>query len=310
MIELPRTLAERYPGDVPLLIRAAGWQGATPEETFRQGGIEVATAASFLRLHGHSENHRFHQQVWTEPTGAQPLRRIRIGLVPGAFYRDHHGTGADGERLLRLLRVSGHPAERIPISSFGRTAANALLIRDWLALGGPDGSVLLSLSKGACDVKSALADPAAADRTRGWLSLSGLGSGTPLVGWLRRRPWRWAAIWLLLKLRGQSITTLHDLRHDPEGTLSPWPSLPGNRPLVHIQGVPLTRHLRHPWAHRGHRRLARLGPNDGGGVLLRDVERWPGVVYPVWGADHYLQPDWDLDAELTRVFQAFLSRCD
>jgi hypothetical protein len=309
MMELPRPLAERFPGDVPLLLRAAGWHGAPPEETFRQGGIEVATAACYLRLHGQSDNQRFHQHVWTGPTGAQPVRRLRIGLVPGAFYREHAGTGADGERLLRLLHASGHPAERIPISSFGRTASNAQLIRDWLAHGGADGSVLLSLSKGACDVKSALADPAAAARTRGLAQFERARVGHPA----RRLA---AAPTVALGSHLAAAQAARPLHHDaarsaarPGRCALALALLPEQPPAGPYPGMSTHDHLRHPWAHRGHRRLAHLGPNDGGGVLLRDIERWPGLVYPVWGADHYMQPDWDLDAELTRVFQAFLSRC-
>ena len=56
----------------------------------------------------------------------------------------------------------------------------------------------------------AIADPVSVRHLRGWISLSGLGSGTPLVRWLRRRPWRWAAIWLILRLRGHSIAALRD----------------------------------------------------------------------------------------------------
>ena len=35
--------------------------------------------------------------------------------------------------------------------------------------------------------------------------------------------------------------------------------------------------------------MSPLGPSDGT-ILLEDVFALPGRVYPVWGADHYLQP--------------------
>ncbi|MBL9207501.1 MAG: hypothetical protein JNN01_20640 [Opitutaceae bacterium] len=310
MIPLPAPWAERFPEDLPLFSQAATGSAGAPSDVFRRRGLAVATAACALRLHARPENLAFHQKVW-DPADAAVTSTVcpRLGLVPGAFYREHPGTGADGARILRILKSLGHEAELIPIPSFGRTADTAGVIRDWLARSPPEGSVLVSLSKGACDVKAALADPVSVRHLRGWISLSGLGSGTPLVQWLRRRPWRWAGIWLILRLRGHSIAALRDLEHDPDGVCAPWPTLPPGRPLVHVQGIPLPHHLHHPWARRGHRRLAPLGPNDGGGVLLADVERWPGIVHPVWGADHYLQPGWPLEAELTRVFQAFLHRC-
>ena len=40
--------------------------------------------------------------------------------------------------------------------------------------------------------------------------------------------------------------------------------------------------------------------NDGG-ILLADVVRLSGSVYPVWGADHYLHPAWDMRPLLKRL---------
>ena len=56
-------------------------------------------------------------------------------------------------------------------------------------------------------------------------------------------------------------------------------------------------------ARRSHSRLAALGPSDGGGTLLGDVARLPGRVYPVWGCDHYLNPDWDLAPLISRLLR-------
>jgi hypothetical protein len=39
---------------------------------------------------------------------------------------------------------------------------------------------------------------------------------------------------------------------------------------------------------RRHQKLAYLGPNDGS-TLLRDAIVETGLIYPVWGADHYFQ---------------------
>jgi hypothetical protein len=55
-------------------------------------------------------------------------------------------------------------------------------------------------------------------------------------------------------------------------------------------GFPLAQHLTNALARRCYRRVRHLGPNDGAGILLGDVCRLPGHVYPVWGADHYLRP--------------------
>jgi hypothetical protein len=71
--------------------------------------------------------------------------------------------------------------------------------------------------------------------------------------------------------------------------LDPPLKLPPGLTAVHVVGFPLRRHLSCRWARRGYRRLEPLGPSDGGGILLADAASRPGVVYPVWGADHYLR---------------------
>jgi hypothetical protein len=60
--------------------------------------------------------------------------------------------------------------------------------------------------------------------------------------------------------------------------------------IAHVVGFPRLCDLSSGLARRVVRRTADFGPNDGGGIVLSDVLTWPGFVYPVWGADHYLQP--------------------
>jgi hypothetical protein len=62
----------------------------------------------------------------------------------------------------------------------------------------------------------------------------------------------------------------------------------------------LARHFSTPFSRFCHRRIAPLGPNDGT-VLLTDILRWPGEVYPVWGADHYFRPEGTARALLRAV---------
>jgi hypothetical protein len=52
-------------------------------------------------------------------------------------------------------------------------------------------------------------------------------------------------------------------------------------------GFPLARHIRRRQTRRWHRRLACHGPNDGA-TILADACDLPGLIFPVWGADHYL----------------------
>src|SRR5262249_4879834 len=100
---------------------------------------------------------------------------------------------------------------------------------------------------------------------------------------------RAVALRLYSRLRGQSPAVLHDLRYRCSGPLSRPLCLPPRTRLISVVGFPLRRHFTRGAARRCHGRLADLGPNDGA-LVLTAVCPLPGLVYPVWGADHYLQP--------------------
>jgi hypothetical protein len=219
-----------------------------------------------------------------------------ILLVRGAFFGEHQHTGADGGQVVQIAREMGWSVELPEIHSFGTLQANAAIILDHL-LGSKSSSFLIvSLSKGSADVALAMDDPRSGEamsRVCGWVSLSGITAGTPLVAWLRSHWLRTVGVHLLLWSRGQRFRVLDQLRND-RGPLQQPLSVPAHIRPIHVIGVPTRRHLRHPWAPRGYERIAPLGPTDGGGILFGDLARLPGDILPVWGADHYLQPDWDV----------------
>jgi hypothetical protein len=289
--------------DVRLLARAAEWAGseAAPEarrleEIVRSEGLGFATALLHEQLLKREENARFLQQAQAAGSAAK-IDVDLIGVVPGAFHREHRHTGADGARILRIAEELGCAAEVIPTGSFGTFEENARAIGAWLAAHRGQHFALLSLSKGSADLKYALAQPGAMTafaNVTTWVSLSGMVQGTPLVAWLRQRWLRWWSVRLLLWWRGHSGRALKELNHGPGTVLAGWPVLPPHLRVVHVYGFPLEQHLTHPWASKGYARVAPLGPNDGGGILLSDLAALPGIVCPIWGADHYLEPAWDV----------------
>src|SRR5205085_7221899 len=100
-------------------------------------------------------------------------------------------TGGDGRLVRDVAEQYGWPCELIPTVSFGPLKRNAQLLIDWL-LRRPATSriVLVSLCKGAAEVKIALSHPRAAEALRNvvaWVNLSGLLYGTPLVEWVFSR---------------------------------------------------------------------------------------------------------------------------
>lgn len=274
----------------------------------RRAGIDLATALLYDRVTRWPANCDFMLRAQADACYSGGINVV--GIVPGAFYREHANTGADGATVVQNLESLGCRAERVPVESFGSLATNAAIIHQWLDDRRAQRIALVSLSKGTSDLKMALGMPWAEERFQNvstWISVSGLPQGTPLVGWLNRQPLRRLGVKLLLWCRNQSYSVVEELNDSPGSPLTSWPALPPTMKIIHVIGFPLRGHLSHPWASRGYERLSLLGPNDGGGFLLADAARLPGIVLPVWGADHYLQPAWDIAALLRRVFAAALS---
>ena len=267
-------------------------------------GLDFATALLYDRVLRSPEHDAFFRLVNASSRyvcGDPPL----VGIIPGAFYLDHKNTGADGKQLATILKSINCCVETVPVESFGSLARNAAIIADWLSKCREQRVALISLSKGSADLKIALGLPKAEELFRNvetWVSVSGLPQGTPLVAWLRRQPLRRLGVRLLLRLRGQRYSVVEELRQEPDGPLATWPALPPHLRVIHVVSFPLRRRVAHPWAARAYDRLKSLGPNDGGGFLLADVANLRGTVFPVWGADHYLQPAWDVASLLRRVF--------
>ncbi len=290
--------------DARLLARAAAWTGTTNDfaELARSEGLDFATAV-------------LHERIVGVPTNAEFFRAARqpakihadlIGVVPGAFHGERWNTGAAGARVLDIARELGCAAKIVPTASFDALEENARVLLDWLAAHRGRRIALISLSKGGAEVRWALSKCAAAlEDVSAWVSISGIVQGTPLIAWLRRRPLRWWGVRLWLWWRGHSARALDELRHD---STSAWPALPANLRVVHVFGFPLQRHLAHPWAARGYARLYPLGPNDGGGILLADCTKLPGIICPIWGADHYLMPTWDVLPLLAGIIAATLRK--
>ena len=203
----------------------------------------------------------------------------------------------------------------MPVDSFGPLVANARMLLDWLGRHRDREIGLVTLSKGGLDLKTAITISQSQGsfdfhfgHVRAWVSVGGPLQGTPLVHWLQARPLRSAGLRVLLRLRGHRFNVINELSRQPGERQWAQPQVPPSIRLIHVLSFPLRRHLTHPWAPRGYDRLADLGPNDGAGILLGDLTHWPGVVYPVWGADHYLQPRWDISPILRSILVESLDR--
>jgi hypothetical protein len=264
-------------------------------------GVDFATAVLFDRL-GKCERHRAfirridaRRRVWRDRAFA-PQKETTLLIVPGAYYREYPRFGGDGRLLREVAELMGFRVELIPLPSTAALAVSASQINDHLLRHNdrhPARRIILaSLSKGSADVKAALLRTESAEafsRVSAWIDFSGVSDGTPLATrMVESKPlaalgrfWFW---W-----RGYNWQMMRDLADGPTSVLNGPARVPPHMRTMHVLGVPLTAHVTTRMARRDHRRLSALGPNDGC-TLLAHASRFPGEVYPVWGADHYLKP--------------------
>lgn len=304
---------------VALATPAEPAAGALPgaaelRERAAREGIDAATAWLYERVVESPRHGPFIRRIaelCARPVPTPWSREAVLAIVPGASYRENPESGADGRLVREEAERLGCPTDLIPIATTGTVRENARTLCDWLARHRERPVILASLSKGGPDVKLALAEPDAArafGHVAAWISLCGILDGTPLADWLLS----WSPLPVLLRLfyrlRGQSPAFLRDLQYFPGGPGGPGGladvplRLPEHLRLVSVVGFPLREHLTRRASRRCHRRLAPLGPNDGG-LLLADVCALPGLLYPVWGADHYLQPKSDVRALVRAILQ-------
>lgn len=226
-------------------------------------------------------------------------------IVPGGFYRENPSSGADGRLLREQAEKLGCPTDLIPIASTGMLQENARIICEWLRSHRHRPVILASLSKGGADIKIALAQPDAAaafEHVVGWVNLCGTLDGTPLAQWVHSLNPFAVLLRTYYHLRGQNLRFMRDLHYGPGSPLDFRLSLPSHIRMLSIVGFPLHEHLSNAVARSCYRRLSPLGPNDGA-LILGDVCAQPGLIYPLWGADHYLRPKTDVRELISAILR-------
>jgi fatty acid desaturase len=288
----------------------------------RERGVDFATAFLYDRVRSEPRTRAFLERLARTTSAdldaARP--RLRVLIAPGAFYREHPQFGSDGRVVREAASRLGLRVETIPSASVGTVRENALVVREWLARlfderNQTEPVVLVSLSKGAADVRVALDQLGTRPPAlRAWIQICGLVHGTPcadrgMASWWRRMP-----VSAYLRLRGGRFTLVEELA---AGSLSSTTSAllaprfvpPSGLHTINIVAFPMRRHLIGISRAR-QRYMAAWGPSDGL-ALLRDEIVEPGVTLPVWGTDHYFRlsgiPDvlcrvfHDLDRQLDRI---------
>ncbi len=288
-----------------------GLDALTPEvlrELTVREGCDFATALLHRRI-VESERHGPFLRTLSKTRERSRTPGVRVAIVPGAFHWENPRTGADGRVAREVAGLLGLPVTTIPVSGTGSLTENARLIAGWLHSHREDPLIVVSVSKGGSDLKTALARPDAAqvfERVVGWVNLCGILDGTPMADWLLSPDLLARANRFVHRIRGRSLDFLTDMRRFPGCALDFPLTLPAHLRGVHVVGFPLRRHLRNGLARRCHARLEAFGPNDGS-ILLADAPHWPGQLCPVWGADHYLRPRTDERPLLAALLRTFAS---
>ena len=270
--------------------------------------------ADTTALHERVRNAPQNRELIAAIDGAEPppspelCARVCFVLVPGIFYRDYPHTGADGAVLKRVADALAIPVITVPVDGTeGRDVAAATICR-WLREETPPSRapIVMSLSKGSAETLHALAhDADAFARVPAWVSVSGLPLGTPSLEMVMSNPLRAVFVRLMCALKRWRLDRLRDLlRYRPDSI----PALPAHLQLIQLAAFPLQSHFNDRRSRRLHRQLASLGPNDGFATLAPLAEL-PGMLYPMWGADHYLNGRPDFDERIRNFFHFVVRLC-
>jgi hypothetical protein len=264
-------------------------------EVASRHGVDFATALLFDRVSREPRHASFIARInqlqnvaWSKHSDDRTV----VAIIPAAFHREKPHSDANGRVVREAATQLGLRSEMIPTNSTGGCFENSRMILRWLAEHDGERIILVSLCKGGADVKMAL-HLADADfrfnNVSAWVNVCGTLNGSPVAQWLLRNKSRFLATWLFFKCHRLNMDCLRDLVPSPQNPLNAPLRIPAGMKFISVAGFPLRRHLTNAFMRRCHKFISPQGPNDGG-VLLSDVCRLPGAIYPVWGADHYLRP--------------------
>jgi hypothetical protein len=254
-------------------------------------GVDFATTFFYDRIRRAPQNRELVEALErTDAEAETPRARGRVLIAPALFYRERPDIGGDGAAIRRAALAAGLDVEILPVRSAGTARNNAEQLRTLLDERCTDPTVLVSLSKGAADVRLAFESMPPPPGLRAWVIVSGLLHGTPAIDHLTRRWWSRWGLRLLLARHGAPFELASEFSTDERSPLREPALAPPGILVVNLFGCPLAAHLGTRFGRIRHRQLSALGPNDGL-ALLRDAFVQPGLIYPLWGADHYFRTE-------------------
>ena len=312
---MDRTFVAPPVDDVQLQRQARPWVAelsgrvadkALLERLTRNEDADLAATVFYQSICAHPAHGAFIEAVDRQvlPEQSRP-RRIKLFVVPAFLYREYPTLGGDGRHILHVARELGIDAQLVETASTGTVSANTEILRRTLAHCDAGEIWLLSMSKGGAEVRLLFqqhGEAIPARRITHWFNISGLANGSQLVDALTHSTLRRMRLRALCLATGAQFHALRELRTDHALWQEPF-TPPSWLRVINVLGVPLSSHVERALVTR-YRRIRQLGPNDGM-VLLPDAIIEPGLIYPIWGTDHYMR-DARIIPTLYRLLTYFL----
>lgn len=286
--------------EVGLLARAADEAaklgGTIPgrdalHELTQQRGIDMATAIFYQSILASPTHGPFVHAVDAELAVSLSMpSRLHLLIVPALYYQELPQYGGDGQAIAEIARACGLCVTVAPLLSKGSLSDNAAILWQTLCQMQSEQVMLLSLSVGGSEARIMFAEHAGAPQLEqivGWINICGLVRGIPLASQLLGNPLRRLHAKTVCKVIGLDFDLVREL--DPAHAYWQGPlCLPPILRVVNLIGVPLHSHVQQRSLFKRYGWMQMMGPNDGTS-LLSDLIVEPGLIYPLWGADHYFR---------------------
>lgn len=274
--------------------------------------VDKAAALFYSRVIREPQNKRFYEYLigkekqLIQSTPDYSDQNVLLALVPGAFYEDNTGIGADGAKLRELVVKMGLKEDMIRVEQTGSVYRNAEIICDYLKnRNDVTGIILASVSKGSSDIKMAITkcghEPYF-QKVIGWYNIGGINKGSVLVNALNDD---WTNKWearTYFCLQGYDWEGVQTMRADKGSPLDFDLKLPEQILLINVVGVPTFRFVTNR-ARPYYEYLIRYGPNDGVS-LLSDTYMPGGITWASWRNDHYFR--WPISEQKMQAFVVYI----
>jgi hypothetical protein len=285
-----------------------------------QHGIDVATAFACRAIANHETHRDFIDEVnqgIRNASSVMPTSDCAVALVPNLGFCIDPKSQLVGDQIAKAARRRGLEFAQIDTDPTRDLATNGAKVCQALLAMPFERIIMMSLSKGSADLKMALeradAEQAFA-RVPAWVNVCGLLDGSPVVNRFLENETAAEEIvlqWFHRRDPDQVRKILKACREcgrELKSPLSRELDLPRHLQMFNIVAFPTSDTLSYEHTRIFHALMADDGPNDGFGLIADQIST-PGVIYPVWGADHYLDRFLDVEALLSSLFAIVVERC-